>query len=232
MGDVKVKIEAESLHVDPALIVEQKPQVIKHRKKLKRNSNDGNKTDSESKNSKKPDFQCTICGKLLMNAKNLKVHSDSHVEQPQYECHHCGIRLKYHNSMRRHVRSHFEPKPFGCDVPDCEEKFRNISDARAHVKAHRIETGRSLIHTCTICGKSFSQKKVLTQHYKIHGDASFQCDQCPAVFKIIARLRKHMLLHTGLKPFSCHDCGKNFRTKYSMQRHSERCKNKINGVRQ
>jgi uncharacterized Zn-finger protein len=167
-----------------------------------------------------------------VNERNFKVHCDSHIKQPQFECHHCGIRLNYHNSMRQHVKTHFEPKPFGCDVPDCQEKFRNISDARAHVKSHRIETGRSLIHTCTICGKSFSLKQVLKQHYKIHGDTTFNCDQCPAVFKIITHLRKHILRHTGLKPFSCHDCGKNFQTKDSIQRHLERCKNKINGVRQ
>ncbi len=63
--------------------------------------------------------------------------------------------------------------------------------------------------TCEQCGKSFSQKRQLKSHYRIHtGKALPECAQCHHKFMDAAQLKKHLRTHTGnehiiLKTLNC-----------------------------
>uniref|UniRef100_A0A3B3DIS9 C2H2-type domain-containing protein n=1 Tax=Oryzias melastigma TaxID=30732 RepID=A0A3B3DIS9_ORYME len=41
----------------------------------------------------------------------------------------------------------------------------------------------------------------------------YKCETCGKVFQFRSRLLRHMIIHTGVKPFSCHVCGKRFNQK-------------------
>ncbi|XP_077982638.1 ras-responsive element-binding protein 1-like isoform X2 [Glandiceps talaboti] len=45
------------------------------------------------------------------------------------------------------------------------------------------------------------------------------CPYCPRTFPWISSLRRHILTHTGLKPFKCPQCGVYFSTKSNCERH-------------
>ncbi|XP_005176663.1 zinc finger protein 16-like [Musca domestica] len=48
---------------------------------------------------------------------------------------------------------------------------------------------------------------------------SFHCNVCSVQFKMQRNLRRHMLIHTDLRPFQCLFCEKAFKRKDNLQKH-------------
>lgn len=84
---------------------------------------------------------------------------------------------------------------------------------------------------------SFNQQEILMKHTERHqGKKQFQCANCHQSFRYKVSLKSHMInfhmdaeksansqnLHIENNCFACSDCGKQFVTKYKLQRHS-RC---------
>lgn len=75
-------------------------------------------------------------------------------------------------------------------------------------------------HTCPECGESFNHKKILIRHLVTHtGKRPYACSQCKKAFTQSVNLRRHQRIHTGEKPHSCLQCGKNFSRKDSLLDH-------------
>lgn len=84
---------------------------------------------------------------------------------------------------------------------------------------------------------SFNQQEILMKHMERHeGKKQFQCANCHQSFRYKVSLKSHMInYHTDMEKasnnknlqidnnsFTCSECGKQFVTKYKLQRHS-RC---------
>ena len=55
---------------------------------------------------------------------------------------------------------------------------------------------------CDICGKTFKQKKYVTNHRIIHtGEKPYQCEICNKTFRQKGSLDTHIRIHTGEKPY-------------------------------
>lgn len=104
-------------------------------------------------------------------------------------------------------------EPHKCFI--CGKQYEFASLLKVHNRTHLIDKG----HNCPICKKSFARMDHYKQHINnvhkgevvdgIERKPSFErkCDICEKVFYHSGNLRKHMLLHTGERPYSCNECG-------------------------
>lgn len=51
------------------------------------------------------------------------------------------------------------------------------------------------------------------------GMKEYKCDVCAREFTLSANLKRHMLIHTSVRPFQCHICFKTFVQKQTLKTH-------------
>ena len=78
---------------------------------------------------------------------------------------------------------------------------------------------RTYPHSCQVCGAQFMFQSHLTRHLQDHtGVNAFNCSQCKASCRSLARLEIHMRSHST-KNFPCHYCGKILKSGYTLNQH-------------
>lgn len=90
----------------------------------------------------------------------------------------------------------------------CNKVFLGGNDLRKHIRVHTDERP----FECTHCGQKFRQGGCLKNHIASqHGTTqTFTCYYCNKTFPIKERLRLHMRLHSGEKPYQCKVCLRRF----------------------
>lgn len=76
---------------------------------------------------------------------------------------------------------------------------------------------------CPLCDKAFQTQHQLTMHIRQHntdnGTSDHSCSICRKSLSSASSLDRHMLVHSGERPYKCNVCGQTFTTNGNMHRH-------------
>ncbi|ETW08505.1 hypothetical protein H310_01070 [Aphanomyces invadans] len=150
-----------------------------------------------------------------------------------------------HHPLKIHPNPHHVLHPSGDDVgggsagldtahactePGCHHVFEDAQSLKDHLTQHtwgphtiQVAPNGNKSFVCLSCGKSVTDRKVLRKHLLTHQEKRFLCsfDGCDKKFYERAKLKRHMLVHTGEKSFVCafDGCGKQFAYKANLKTH-------------
>jgi KRAB domain-containing zinc finger protein len=170
-------------------------------------------------------FSCSKCDKKFTDKNSLRNHLITHITEASFKCGECNKQFKTANRLKSHWLVHFE-KQFSCEI--CLKKFTHQRALTVHQRLHFLT---EKFH-CDRCGNDYRQKDTLRKHNcktpeekekEMQNIVKVQhkCNLCGMEFKGGHRLKHHMTLHTGERPYSCDLCEQTFRSKSCLIGHKK-----------
>ncbi|KAM3928660.1 ras-responsive element-binding protein 1 isoform 2-T3 [Leptodactylus fuscus] len=94
---------------------------------------------------------------------------------------------------RRNQESKEEKSSYTC--PLCEKICNSQHQLTMHIRQHNTDTGGT-DHSCSICGKSLSSASSLDRHMLVHsGERPYKCTMCGQSFTTNGNMHRHMKIH-------------------------------------
>ncbi|XP_073423410.1 ras-responsive element-binding protein 1 isoform X4 [Dendrobates tinctorius] len=94
---------------------------------------------------------------------------------------------------RRNQESKEEKSSYIC--PLCEKVCNSQHQLTMHIRQHNTDTGGT-DHSCSICGKSLSSASSLDRHMLVHsGERPYKCSMCGQSFTTNGNMHRHMKIH-------------------------------------
>ncbi len=161
---------------------------------------------------------CEHCGQEFMSDDAVKKHVVRvHTEVTElYQCSDCHFTAKLETDLRKHF-SLVHNKKYKCG--ECEYRTNSEKAIKAHMEYHNPE--RRFPCTYDGCFYRGITHKQLTNHIsQVHKTlSSHQCPICHKFYKKKTHLARHLVSHTGDKPYVCLDCAEEFTSHSGYYRH-------------
>jgi KRAB domain-containing zinc finger protein len=171
----------------------------------------------------KNDNECPDCHKKFDAYIKLRRHLRVHYKSI-HRCDICHKIFENRMELREHFDHHLARKQgIKCYFRGCNQFFGSVKKANSHYKKHT-----SMV-ICPLCGKTCSDKGVLTSHLARHeanGDSRqnmYQCDLCTHKFEEKSWLEIHMnYKHLQSNEYKCPVCQDKFPTHSRLIIHVKR----------
>uniref|UniRef100_A0A182Y9L7 Uncharacterized protein n=1 Tax=Anopheles stephensi TaxID=30069 RepID=A0A182Y9L7_ANOST len=172
-------------------------------------------------------FFCTFCDKGFQTEILLKNHIRSHTRDPKFLCSICGKGFTTKSNLQKHVTFHTDSKSWPCRLCPC--RFNTKACLNVHMRTHT----KTKVYTCPTCGSQFNKHYSMVKHQIIHtgkwSSASydmmvasyFTIFVCYIAFRFVSpyHVKRHMLTHTGEKPYKCTYCERGFAQSNVLVKH-------------
>lgn len=178
-------------------------------------------------------IQCTVCKATLSSVRELIQHRKTHLNRGILQCPDCNQQFQYPVYLLRHLESHrkkeeklslaqeklkLKTQPLLNERPPAKIKPQPLLTERPPVKED--QSGEEL--QCSLCKEVYVSLPELRKHFLTHV-SGLQCPFCQQNFTDRRYLVRHMIRHTGFKPFSCNNCGKHFYREIYCRLHLAHC---------
>lgn len=166
----------------------------------------------------KTKFICDFCHKHFDDKLKLIEHIQCHsrdTKELYLRCKECSITFIYNSDFQKHQKLHDKNRPHACHI--CQRRYSEMKILLGHLKTHEEKT-----KVCPLCpekGKYFTFRN-LNRHLKTHGSQKkFQCSLCSRSFHQKRYLTLHFETHHDEKVYLCPVCQKSYKQKHSVLRH-------------
>ncbi|GAB5576995.1 zinc finger protein 445 isoform X1 [Prionailurus iriomotensis] len=173
-------------------------------------------------------FDCSQCRKSFHCKSYVVEHQRVHTQEKPYKCTKCRKTFRWRSNFTRHMRMHQEEKFY--DQDKCKD-FR-LASSCGQLQG---PPAREKAFPCQQCGKTFTRKKSLIDHQRIHtGEKPYRCSECEKEFThrsaFIAHKKQHAIQRrpedgpsssqdtvlqvppsSTEEAYKCSQCGKAFR---------------------
>lgn len=164
----------------------------------------------------KKTFTCKICHKVL-DMREYDKHTQMH---KKVVCTQCGIDFNSEAQLNRHLSFGHKSMIFQCSI--CSKAF----ECKSYLLRHTLTHSEVKPFKCPTCDKTFRAKCSLSKHIKTKHtegeERSFKCIECGRGFWCNFTYKRHLLIHTGQKPYKCSVCGRAFRQDNHLKEHFKR----------
>ncbi|CAB3227817.1 unnamed protein product [Arctia plantaginis] len=169
---------------------------------------------------------CTVCNKSYQNQVSLDKHLAKH--NKEYSCSVCNLNFQTESKLLQHNMTEHTNNKIKIEVeneaqvtllqcPDCDLTFTKQRSLSMHKRRHKNQKNEFI---CDTCGKAFSMKHQLKRHVVLHSDVKpHMCTKCSKSYARKDQLVHHMHTHKDSKPYECSYCKKGFTQLCSLKDH-------------
>ena len=151
-------------------------------------------------------FSCPVCNVIIENKFLVTEHFDTiHSDLNVTCCCECSQLIPNgNNRLRRHILKFHHSAEEKVVCPECGKESSGRTQLEIHLAQYHSD---KKIAVCQTCGKGFGTMSHYQLHLRRHHQPrDLQCPHCDKKFESRDQAIKHLIVHTGIKPFKCIQC--------------------------